>query len=63
MNHINVHEWTINKTIYDPFMNIRVIGWWWMTISKALSLQYLSEILVGMGLVVSKVNEAQALVS
>ena len=45
------------------FMDINVTEWWWMTISKALSLQYLSEILVGMGLVVSKVNEAQALVN
>lgn len=49
--------------IYGLFVGIRVIGWWWMTISKALSLQYLSEILVGMGLVVSRVNEAQALVN
>ena len=44
-------------------MDINVTEWWRMTISKALSLQYLSKILVGMGLVVSKVNEAQALVN
>ena len=49
--------------IYGPFVGIRVIGWWWMTISKALSPQYLREILMGMGLAVSRVNEAQALVN
>ena len=44
-------------------MDINVTEWWWMTISKALSLQYLRVTLMGMGLAVSKVNDAQALVN
>ena len=46
------------------FMDINVIiQWCRITISKGLSLQYLRVTLTGMELAVSKVNEAQALVS